>query len=63
MRRIWGIWCMWSALLLSQQALPELLQALGALGAGSRLPCKGCLGLVPAPGLPLFSQAVELPAV
>lgn len=62
MRRIWGIWGMWSALLLSQQALPELLQAL-ALGAGRRLPCQGCLGLVSAPGLPVFPQAVELPAV
>lgn len=49
-----------SALLLSQQALPELLQAL-ALRAGSRLPCKGCQGLVSAPGLPLLPQTVELP--
>lgn len=53
---------MWSALLLSQQALPELLQAL-ALGAGGTLPFQGCLGVVPAPGLPLFPQTVKLPAV
>lgn len=55
------MWRVWSALLLSQQALPELMQAL-ALGAGSRLPCKGFVGLLAAPGLPLFPQAVKLPA-